>query len=180
MANKSNSRRWILLAFVALGVVLAATLPRRDTNDAEQDAEPAAAAGSKTSQQAAPQDVDGGLASRRIAENCDPIRESLKYEEFIGRRALAILSWDNMSERAANLRIPVYVVGIEDGVVGVKVSDIPMREQYLGVWIMSGHLQGGPEDTYLLDPCSAKIIAWEAMDRLHPPEDDDDPEVDEQ
>lgn len=178
MASKSNSRRWIVLGLVALGVAVAATLPRGGTDDAEQDSEPTEAR--EGSGQEAPltnKQLDGGTASRRVAEGCDPIAESLKYEEFIGRRVLAILSWNNMSERAANLQIPVYVVGIEDGAVGIRVLEIPMREQYLSVWLISGHLKQGPEDTVLLDPCSARIIPWEAMDRAQAGTSDDDEEI---
>jgi hypothetical protein len=48
----------------------------------------------------------------------------------------------------------------------VSILEIPMREQYLGIWMMSGHLKRGPEGGYLMYPCSDKIIAWEAMDSL--------------
>lgn len=166
MAGKSNSRRWILLALVALGVVVAATLPRSGSDEAEQDAEPTDAR-EASGRQALPSDQrhDGGAASRRIAEGCDPIDESLKYEEFIGRRAHAILSWNGMSERAANLKIPVHVVGIENGAIGVRFMDFPMRAQYLGIWLGSEHLEKGPKDVFLLDPCSATIVAWPAMEQ---------------
>jgi len=166
MASKSNSRRWILLGLVVLGVVVAATLPRRGTDEAEQDVEPTEAR-EASQRQALPfeQQLDGGTASRRIAEGCDPIDESLKYEEFIGRRAHAILSWNGMSERAANLKIPVHVVGIEDGAIGVRFMDFPMRAQYLGIWLGSEHLKKGPKDVFLLDPCSATVVAWPEMEQ---------------
>jgi hypothetical protein len=169
MANKGNPRRWILLGLVVLGVVVAATLPRSGTDEAEQETAPAEASGAQESPvapTAANQGLDGGLASRRVAEGCDPIDESLKYEEFLGRRALAVLSWNNMAERAANLEIPVRVMSTADGAIGIGILEIPMREQYIGMWMMSGHLKKAPEGGYLLDPCSAKIIAWESMDRL--------------
>jgi len=166
MASNSNSRRWIVVGLVALGVVLVATLPRRGSEEAEQDSEPAEA--SEASQRQAPppdQELDGGKASRRIADGCEPIDESLKYEEFVGKRALAVLSWNGMPELAAGLKIPVHVVGIEDGSVGVRFMQFPMREQYLGIWLGSGHIKPGPEDVFLLDPCSATIVAWPAMER---------------
>ncbi|MCZ6807274.1 MAG: hypothetical protein O7F08_10000 [Deltaproteobacteria bacterium] len=161
MASNSNFRRWIVVGLVALGVVLAATLPRRGSEEAEQDSEPAEA--SEASRRQAP--LDGGKASRRIADGCEPIDESLKYEEFVGKRALAVLSWNGMSEPAAGLKIPVYVVGIEDGTIGVRFLQFPMREQYLGIWLGSGHIRSGPKDVFLLEPCSATIVAWPAMER---------------
>lgn len=170
MASKTNSRRWIILVLVALGVVAAATLPRSgsDESEPEPESEPdQTEAREAVRGEAAPpkEQLDGGMASRRIAEGCDPIEESLKYEEFIDRRAHAILSWNGMPERAANLKIPVSVVGIEDGSVGVRFMQFPMREQYLGIWLGSGHIKRGPEDVFLLDPCSATIAAWPKMER---------------
>jgi hypothetical protein len=167
VASTGNSRRWIIVGFIALGVVLAATLPRSGSDEAGEGESDSAATSEGEAPSTAPKyDPDGGLATRRIAENCDPVAEALKYEEFIDRRALAVLSWNNMGERAENLEIPVYVKGTADGAIGVSILEIPMREQYLAIWMMSGHLKRGPGGTYLLDPCSAKIIAWEAMDRL--------------
>ena len=167
MASKQSSRRWILLGLVALGVVVVATLPRRGSDEAEEPVrEPAGvreAAPAQDREQG--QALDGVLASRRVAEGCDPVEESLKYEEFVGRRALAILSWNGMSEKAANLEIPVRVVGIEDGSVGVRFMQIPMRAQYIGIWLGSKHIRAGEKDVFLLDPCSATIIEWTAMER---------------
>jgi len=173
MATKQSSRRWIVLGLVSLGVVVAATLPRRGSDEAEEPVpEPTEV------REAAPiqdreqgQELDGGLASRRVAEGCDPVEETLKYEELVGTRALAILSWNGMSEKAANLEIPVHVVGIEDGSVGVRFMQIPMRSQYIGIWLRSEHIRAGEKDVFLLDPCSATIIEWTAMERRA--EDDD-------
>ena len=181
MASKSNSRRWILLVLVALGVVVAATLPRGGSDDAEQEEPEPTEAREASLQQATSPDsqLDGGMATRRVAEGCDRIGESLKYEEFIGRRAHAILSWNGMSERAANLKIPVHVVGIEDGSVGVRFMQFPMRAQYLGIWLGSGHLAKGPDDVFLLDPCSAVIVEWPEMERATDIDDEDlDEELD--
>ena len=175
MAANRNSRRWIVLGLVTLGVVVAATLPRRGSDEAEEPvpepAEVREAAPAQDREQA--QEADGGLASRRIAEACDPIEESLKYEEFVGRRALVILSWNGMSERAANLKIPVHVAGIEDGSVGVRFMQFPMREQYLGIWIGSEHVKPGDKDVFLLDPCSATIVEWSEMERADAIDDED-------
>lgn len=166
MADKRNSRRWIVLSLVALGVVVAATLPRRGSDEAEEPVPVPGVREAFPAQDRGPgQELDGGLASRRIAEGCEPIEESLKYEEFIGRRALAILSWNGMSEKAANLKIPVHVAGIEDGSVGVRFMQFPMRAQYLGIWLGSGHIKAWDKDVFLLDPCSATIVAWPEMER---------------
>jgi hypothetical protein len=181
MASNGNSRRWIIVGLIALAVVLAATLPRRGADDTEGGESDSADSSEREEEStAAKYDPDGGKATRRIAEDCDPVAEALKYEEFVDRRALAVLSWNNMPERAANLEIPVYVKSTADGAIGVSILEVPMREQYLGIWMMSGHLKRGPEGGYVLDPCSAKVIAWEAMDRLHPPADADDEEASEQ
>ena len=167
MANSGSSRRWIIVGLIALGVVLAATLPMLGSDQTEEGESDSA--GTSERGEASPatnHEPDGGQATRRIAEDCDPVAEALKYQEFVDRRALAVLSWNNLPERAANLEIPVYVKGTEDGAIGVSVLEIPMREQYLAMWMMSGHLKRGPGGTYLLDPCSAEITAWEAMDGL--------------
>jgi hypothetical protein len=174
MANTGNSRRWIIVGFIALGVVLAATLPRGGSDDAEEGESDSAGTFAREEASEAPKyDPDGGKATRRIAENCDPVAQAKKYEEFIDRRALAILSWNNMPERAANLKVPVYVTGVEDGAIALGILEIPMREQYVSIWMGSGHIQPGPGSSFLLDPCSARIEAWEAMDRAveHNPED---------
>jgi len=103
---------------------------------------------------------DGGVASRRVADGCDPIAESLKYEEFIGTRAKAVLSWNGVSAATAGLKIPVQVVGIEDGTVGVRFHHFPESQQFIAAWLHSGHIRTAPEGLFLLDPCSATIVAW--------------------
>ena len=52
---------------------------------------------------------------KRTIEGCDPVVEAKKYEELVDRKALAVLRWNGMSERAAKLRIPVYVKSVDDG-----------------------------------------------------------------
>jgi len=172
MANRQSPRRWIVLGLVAFGVVVAATLPRRGSDGEEEPVpeptEVRKAAPAQDRDQG--QELDGGMASRRIAEGCDPVEESLTYQDLVGERALAILSWNGMSERAANLKIPIKVVGIEDGAVGVRFMDFPMRAQYLGIWLGSEHIKPGDGDVFLLDPCSAAIVEWPEMER----DDDDD------
>jgi hypothetical protein len=177
MASSGNSRRWIIVGLIALGVVLAVTLPRSGSDEVEEGESDSPATSEREAASTAPKyDPDGGLATRRVAEDCDPVVEARKYEEFIDRRALATLSWNNMPERAAKLEIPVYVKSVEDGAVGVSILQIPMREQYLNIWMGSGHIQRGPGDSFLLDPCSARIEAWEAMDRATSPKGDDEDE----
>jgi hypothetical protein len=174
MANTGNSRRWIIVGLIALGVALAATLPMLGSNEVGEGESDSAEA--VEGEDESTYDPDGGSATRRIKENCDPIAEAKKYEELIDRRALAILSWNNMPERAAKLEIPVYVKGVEDGAVSLSILQIPMRAQYLNIWMGSGHIQRGPGDSFLLDPCSARIEAWEAMDRATSPKGDDEDE----
>ena len=178
MASKNNSRRWIWLGLVALGVVLAATLPKLDGDDTEEKlpepAEVDQASPARDRLLAQGTRTDGEMASRRVAEGCDSVEESLKYERFVGMRALTVLSWNGMSDRAANLKIPVKVVSIEDGAVAVRFMDFPMRTQYLGIWLRSEHIRAGEKDVFLLDPCSATIVEWAEMERR------DDIDLDEQ
>lgn len=65
-----------------------------------------------------------------------------------------------MSRDARDLRIPIYVVEVADGAVGVRFLQFPMREQYLHIWLGSGHIMAGREDEFLLDPCSATLEPW--------------------
>ena len=167
----SNNRRWLVFGLlVTFGLVLAAVWPLRGSegngDSGTEDSDTAAAGPSDTSPAALPaEQADGGAKGRRITPGCKPIEESLKYEEFIDRRALMILSWNGMSERAANLKIPVRVVGIEDGAVSVRFLQFPMREQYVNIWLGSEHIKAGPEGVFLVDPCSATIVEWPKMER---------------
>ena len=164
MANAGSSRRWIILGLIALGVVLVATLPMLGSNEAgegESDSAEAVEGEDKSTY-----DPDGGSATRRIKENCDPASEAQKYEEFVGRQALAVLSWTNMPEKVANLQIPVYVASVDDGAITVNVLDIPLRDPYIAAWSGSGHMRNGQGTSFLIDPCSARIEAWEAMERV--------------
>ena len=166
MAGTGKSRRWIVVGFVALGIVVAATWPGRGSDDAveEQGSEPSNTWGAPE-YEAVPSTADrygsdGGVASRRVADDCDPVAASLKYEEFIGARARAILSWNGVSAATAGLKIPVQVVDIEDGAVGVRFHDFPMSQQFIAGWLHSGHIRTAPDGLFLLDPCSATIVEW--------------------
>lgn len=172
MSDKQSSRRWIILAFVAAGIAVAAMLPRSASKETERsDSEPVKEEEARAPELTDPGDrEDGGMASRRVREDCDPIDESLEYDGFVDKRALVILSWDGMSKRAADLEIPVKVVGIEDGAIGVRFLQFPMRAQYLNIWLGSGHIEQGENDVFLLDPCSSTIVEWPEMER------DDEPE----
>jgi hypothetical protein len=66
-----------------------------------------------------------------------------------------------MSPATAGLKIPVHVVGIEDGTVGVRFHHFPMSQQFIAGWLHSGHIRTAPEGLFLLDPCSATIVAWQ-------------------
>lgn len=183
MASAGQSRRWIVVGLVALGVVVAATWPRRGSDDGveEQGSEPSDA-WAVPEYKAAPSTAnrygsDGGVASRRIADDCDPVAESLKYEEFIGTRARAILSWNEMSAATADLKIPVDVVGIEGGAVGVRFHHFPMSQQFITAWLRSGHIRTASEGLFLLDPCSAAIVAWPEKNQDMVEDEEEDEEI---
>jgi hypothetical protein len=181
MAGAGRSRRWIVVGFIALGIVVAAIWPRPgpDDVDEEQDSE-SSDGGGAPEYEAAPSAAnryrsDGGVASRRVADDCDPVAESMKYEEFIGTRARAILSWNGMSAATAGLKIPVHVVGIEDGAVGVRFHQFPMSQQFIAGWLRSGHIRAASEGVFLLDPCSATIVAW--LEKNEATAEDEDEEI---
>jgi len=172
MASVGTSRRWIVGGLVVLGIVVAAIWPRPGPDDADEERD-SASSDTWVAQKyealpsaANPYGSDGGVASRRIADDCDPVAESMKYEEFIGTRARAILSWNRMSPATASLKIPVHVVGIEDGAVGVRFHHFPMSQQFIAGWLHSGHIRTAPEGLFLLDPCSATIVAWPEKNEL--------------
>jgi len=164
MAAKSSTRRWILIVLVAVGVIVVAMLPRAATDDMEPSSD-APTGVPAVPGNVADQDADTGKATKRVLEDCDPVAEALKYEELVDTKALAVLRWNNMSDRAAKLKIPVYVHSVDDGAVVVGILPIPMRAQYLNIWMNSGHIERGPGDTFLLDPCASWIEAWEEMDQ---------------
>lgn len=112
-----------------------------------------------------PEAGETGPARRRIAEGCDPGEEARQYERYVGKRALVILRWQGMPERAANLRIPVHVIGIQGRAIGVRFLQFPMKEQYLAIWLESGHIEPGPDGVFLLDPCSATVVEWPELER---------------
>lgn len=167
----SNNRRWVLIGFlVTFGLVLAAVWPRvgpEGAGDSDaSDSDTSAAAETDTPLRVLPaEQPDGGAKGRRITPGCKPVEESLKYEDFIDRPALMILSWNGMPEKAANLRIPLRVIGVEDGAIGVRFLEFPMREQYLNIWLGTEHIKPGPDGVFLVDPCSATIVEWPEMER---------------
>jgi len=153
---------------VVLGVIVVAMLPRGATDEPEQGAEelPASAAEHPIlADSANEENADTGKATKRVIEGCDPLAEARKYEELVDKKALAVLRWNNMGERAAKLKIPVYVKSVDEGAIAVSILEIPMREQYLTIWQNSRHIEPASDGTFLLDPCAAWIEAWEAMDR---------------
>lgn len=116
--------------------------------------------GEDASEEAPAADAPRGQAARVVAEGCVPAEEAQRYQPLVGDRAFAVLRWTGMKEEAANLRIPVYVVSIEQGAVGVRILQIPMREQYILVWLQSGHIEAAGDNLFLLDPCSAALAPW--------------------
>ena len=149
-----------------LGIVVAAVWPRPGPDDADEEQDSDSSGRSVAPEYEALPSADnrygsdGGVPSRRIAHDCDPIAESLKYEGFIGTRARAILSWNEISAATADLKIPVDVVDIEDGAVGVRFHHFPMSQQFITAWLHSGHIRTASDGLFLLDPCSAAIVAW--------------------
>jgi len=117
------------------------------------------------------------VASRRIAYDCDPVAESLKYEGFIGTRARAILSWHEISAATADLKIPVDVMDIEDGAVGVRFHHFPMSQQFITAWLHSGHIRTASDGLFLLDPCSAAIVAWSEKNEDMAEDEEEDEEI---
>jgi hypothetical protein len=166
----SNHRRWLVIGVLAtLGLVLAAVWPRGGSEDVAEDIGDASANASDTpaagDTNAAPSavptlQVDAGTKGRRVTPGCEPAEESLKYEKFIDKRALLMLSWYGMPERTNKLKIPVRIVRIEDGAVGVRFPEFPMKEQFLSIWLGSGHIKPAPDDVFPVDPCSATFVKW--------------------
>jgi len=142
----------LLLLGIALGTLLAGVLAGcgSEAPDPQPGTEP------EVSPEAS------GPATRRVVEGCDPGAEAQKYVDLVDARALALLKWTGMREAAAKLKVPVYVVRIEDAAVGVRFLDFPMREQYLHLWLQSGHIEAGPENVFRLQPCSATLEPWPA------------------
>ncbi len=170
MTHNSISRRWsaidpLLDPLLVLVFVLAALLSGCGSEKAAEDREAVATEAADTSvttssSSAPPEAPTDGPAVRRIVDGCDPVEASLQYESYVGDRALAILSWTGMAEHAANLEIPIYVVGIEDATLYIRFLNFPMREQYLNIWLGSGHISSAPDQIFLLDPCSARLEPW--------------------
>jgi hypothetical protein len=82
-----------------------------------------------------------------------------------------------MSAATAGLKIPVHVVGIEDGAVGVRFHHFPMSQQFIAGWLRSGHIRAASEGVFLLDPCSATIVAWLEKNEATAEDDDEDDEI---
>ena len=87
--------------------------------------------------------ADIGPPTRRTFEGCRPVEAALQYEDYVGERALAILSWTGLREQAADLKIQVFIVAIQNGVIHLRFAQFPMREQYIFVWLNSGHIEPG-------------------------------------
>lgn len=160
--SSSKTPRWVVIAIlVALGVIVVAVWPtgEGDAPQGEEASEPADAAKPTSGE-----DGEAKLATRRVIEGCDPVSEAKKYQPFVDQRALVTLNWNDMGERAAKLKIPVYVKSIDEGTVAISVLEIPMREQYLTIWGNSGHIKHADDGTFLVDPCSSGVESWPTTD----------------
>ncbi len=102
----------------------------------------------------------GVAAARKVREGCEPGAAAREYSDLVGQRAFATLNWTGASERTAALRVPVFVASVEDDAVGVRILGIPMREEYMHVWLGSGHIRPGGGDVFLLNACSATLEPW--------------------
>ena len=171
--DASKTPRWVWIALaVVLGLVLVSVWPTPGTEPAD-DAEPGDDAAEAAVDDGDAADVEPtGPATRSIAPNCVPADAAKEYAGFLDKRALVVLSWDGMSERAEELEIPVHVVGIEEDGVAVRFLQFPMQEQYIHIWLGSGHIKAGEERVFILDPCSAKVLDWPEMERGDPDEDE--------
>jgi len=97
-------------------------------------------------------------AAKYIEDGCERAEESLASADFVEGQALATLRWTGMSKETRDLKIPVYVVGIESDELLVRFLQFPMREQYLHIWLGTGHIRpAATAGEFLLDPCSATL-----------------------
>lgn len=158
-----------MFGLVALGVSAAALLPRLSEDEPRSNAtNPVASQTVEIGDHATMALPNGnpngtadlGGATRRITEGCDAKQQAAKYEDLIGQRALAALSWHGASERVANLQIPLRVQAIQDGVVVVNFERFPADEIYIGLWIRSGHVGLSERGAHSIDPCSATFKPW--------------------
>ena len=185
MSGARNWRPWIIIGLVGLGVALAALLPPSSRDGgAESEGEARSKASSATDYRVATwgargDRLDGGITARELAEDCDPIAEALSYEDLLGLEAHAILVWKGMPEKSADLKIPVTVVGIEEGTVGVLFQHVPMAEQFTAAWKRSGHIRSGSNGVYLLDPCRAILVPRLDAEDMVVDEDEADDALDE-
>ena len=77
-----------------------------------------------------------------------------------GTRAKAVLSWNGVSAATAGLKIPVQVVGIEDGTVGVRFHHFPREPAvHRGLAPQWPHSHSARRSVPAR-PCSATIVAW--------------------
>jgi len=164
MTDTPTSRFWPALALLA---ALGTTLVGCGSEEPSEAPEPPAAPAAGAPAPVLPPGIRvhtgaGASATRKVREGCEPGAAAREYAGLVGERAFAILSWTGASERTAALRIPVFVASIEDDAVGVRILQIPMREEYMLVWLGSGHIRATTGDTFLLDPCSAALEPWSA------------------
>ncbi len=98
-----------------------------------------------------------GLATRHVRPGCDPLAEAQRYAALVQQRAFATLDWNRAPDNIAAQRIPVRVLDVEGATVVVKLEALPLADQYLSLWIYSGHFRPIEGGRLGLDPCSASL-----------------------
>ena len=108
-----------------------------------------------------PEPVDSkpasGLATRHVRPGCDPLTEAQRYVGLVQQRAFATLDWNRAPDTINAQRIPLRVLEVEGATVVVKLEGFPLADQYLSLWIHSGHFRPTEGGRLGLDPCSATL-----------------------
>ena len=165
--SRGRSPLWITVGLIALGVLLTVNSSSCGSEDAEEGERSAAEV--IEDKAGSPYDPGGGLATPPHRGALRPRHRSEKVRGVHQPARAGDTELGQSVEASVRPEDSVYVTGIEDGAIALGILEIPMRDQYVILWTGSGHIRRGPGDTFLLDPCSARIEGWEAMDRLHPP-----------
>jgi len=106
----------------------------------------------------APQPEGPAMATLRTASSCDPAAAAARWQPRVGEFTTARLLWNDLPDAAADLEVPFGVMAVRDDGVAVHLPRIPLRERYLGMWLMSGHLRL-EGDQLVLDPCAAELAS---------------------
>jgi hypothetical protein len=117
----------------------------------------AAGCGTRESEQA-PQPEGSAMATLRTANACNPAVAAARWQPRVGEFTTARFLWNDLPDAAAHLEVPFGVMAVRDDGVAVHLPRIPLRERYLGMWLMSGHLRL-EGDQLVLDPCAAELAS---------------------